>query len=258
MPLADWIHKYPQVQQLLQQPDEVLEYTVDAEQTHGGATMDGRTRAMRDITAGYVLQRLHDDSTLAACWCYIDERYVPWIIGLVDGEVCGLASACEARYGVLIESHYIKLNDLPASRATFDHEAGWSEGLCLSVQHWGGMQLTFQQHEDMSSTVLLTTRESGDDMPVDVHVPYAVLNEYLACTLQDPATWVTRPRWIRNPAPHDFLCVPMTHNDGTIMQCLRPLHHSDDLRMLDAEKTRWLATVRDDVLRQVYALFASR
>jgi hypothetical protein len=29
MPLADWIHKYPQVQVLLQQPEEVLEYEVD-------------------------------------------------------------------------------------------------------------------------------------------------------------------------------------------------------------------------------------
>jgi len=30
MPLDDWIAKYPQVQALLQQPDEVLEYEVDA------------------------------------------------------------------------------------------------------------------------------------------------------------------------------------------------------------------------------------
>ncbi len=29
MPLEDWIAQYPQVQALLQQPDEVLEYTVD-------------------------------------------------------------------------------------------------------------------------------------------------------------------------------------------------------------------------------------
>jgi hypothetical protein len=32
MPLADWIHKYPQVQALMQQPDDQLTYTVD--ETH--------------------------------------------------------------------------------------------------------------------------------------------------------------------------------------------------------------------------------
>jgi hypothetical protein len=31
MPMHDWIHKYPQVQTLLQQPDEVLDYAVDGE-----------------------------------------------------------------------------------------------------------------------------------------------------------------------------------------------------------------------------------
>jgi hypothetical protein len=257
MPMNDWIAKYPQVAKLLQQPDEGIEYAVDGEQTHGGDMMDGRTRAMRDITAGYVLQRLHDASTLVACWCHVDERYVPWIIGMVDGEVCGLPSACEARYGVVIESPYLTLNELPASRATFTDHAGWSEGVSLSIEYWGGMCLTFQQYEDMSSGVFLSASKNCDDEPVDVHVPFAVLNEYLACTQQDPATWGARPGWIRNPAPHDFLFATVVHDDGTtMMKDLRRLTDGDDLRMLAADTNRWLATIQDDVLRQVYALFA--
>jgi hypothetical protein len=212
--------------------------------------MDRQAQLMRDITADYVLDRLHNNSTFAACWCHVDERYVPWIIGLVDSEVCGSQGECDARYGVVIDSPYTTVLFLPAVRATFEEHSRLPERLCLSIKHWGGIDFIFEQYADMSSGVSFSADETGADNPIDVHIPFAVLNEYLACTLQDPATWVDRTGWIRNPDPQDLFRACMALN--------RDMETDDCMRLFRMDTNRWLATVRDDVLRQVHALFASR
>jgi hypothetical protein len=171
---------------------------------------------------------------LFACWCTTDDFGCPWVLGLFDEDFGGRVSLY-GRHAALITSPVVTLTDLPVSRTHFC-DAGWADGLCLTVEHYSGMDITFTQHADGSGSVFLDAHEGINGAPCCLVVPYHVIAEYLACTTDDPTWWHERPAWMRNPRPYDT---------------------APDL-MLDTEqqyaaKARWFATIQEELLQRLVA-----
>jgi hypothetical protein len=181
---------------------------------------------------------------LFACWCTVDVTNMPWALGLIDEDFCPYPGPYE-RHAALITSPILTLTELPACRAGF-RATPWSDGLCLTFEHYSGMEVTFHQYHDGSGGVHLGVRDGCDGYPVEVTVPYAIVGEYLACTAVDPTRWHERPGRVRNPRPFDVLEAVASHYAQT---------GDSELGWQRAATDQWFATIKDELLQRIVATF---
>jgi hypothetical protein len=174
---------------------------------------------------------------LFACWCTVDALGHPWALGLFD-EDWSRSVSLFGRHSALITSPVVTLKDLPVCRTDF-RETPWpkGEGLCLTVEHYTGMDLTFHYYPDGSGGVSLSVRDGcGGGEPCHLTLPYAAIREYIECTTIDPTRWHERPAWIRSPRPYNI-----RHNMML------------DLELQAAAENHWFMTHQEELLRRVAA-----
>ena len=175
----------------------------------------------------------HAHPDLFACWCTVDDCGCPWVLGLFDEDFGGRISIY-GRHVALITSPIVTLKDLPVSR-TYLRDAGWTEGVCLTTDHYSGMDITFHHHPDGSGSVHLSAREGVESYPCKLVLPYTVIAEYVTCTTCDPTRWHERPAWIRNPRPY-------TSGD-----------RNWDWRQEQAAQDRWFVAHQEELLQRIVA-----
>ena len=197
--------------------------------------------ARKQNTIYWGLQVFHAHPDLFACWVTTDETNTPWAIGLADEDFDGAISIYGRHVG-LITSPVLTVRDLPACRTDF-RQTSWpaSGGLCLTLEHYSGMHITFHLHADGSGAIFFSVKDGCDGYPLHVSVPDSVITEYIACTDVDPTRWHERPGWVRNPRPFNDHEAAMRHYQQT-----------GDLSMdwQYAEKGRWFDTVKDELARR--------
>jgi hypothetical protein len=185
------------------------------------------------------LRVFHTYPDLFAYWCCVDATNMPWALGLFDEDLSRTLSIY-GRHGALITSPIVTLTDLPPCRADF-RDAKWPKDLCLTVEHYSGMDLTFHHYADGSGCVHLGVRDGCDGESVTLCVAAAVITEYLTCTTVDPTRWHERPGWVRNPRPYNAFEASPRHYEAT---------GDLDLAWDRADKDRWFATVQDERTRR--------
>ena len=182
------------------------------------------------------LRVFYTDPDLFACWCAVDDTNMPWALGLFDEDFSRTISIY-GRHGALITAPAMTFRDLPVGWADFS-DAGWREGLCLTVEHYSGLDTTFKQYADGSGSVYLSAHAGCDGEPFHVTVPDAVIAEYLTCTTVDPTRWHERPGWVRNPRPYNRFEADHLHYQQT---------GDVDWRWSRAQTDQWFDTVKDEL-----------
>jgi hypothetical protein len=202
---------------------------------------DDSDDARKQNTVYWGLHVFHAHPDLFACWVAVDETNTPWAIGLSDEDFDG-AISIYGRHVALITSPVLTLKDLPACRTHFQQTPRpASAGLCLTVEHYSGMHITFHQHADGSGAVYFSVQDGCEGYPLHVTVPYSVITEYLACTDVDPTRWHERPGWVRNPRPFN--------EHEAVYQHYRETGDLDMAWQL-AATDQWFDTVKEELARR--------
>jgi len=105
-------------------------------------------KARQAAAIGWGLHVFHAHPDLFACWCLVDKTNIPWALGLFDEGFSDTINIY-GRHGALITSPVLTLEALPVCRADF-HDAGWEDAVCLTVEHYSGMEMTFHYFPDCS------------------------------------------------------------------------------------------------------------
>jgi hypothetical protein len=187
------------------------------------------------------LQVFRKDPDLFACWCTVDALGCPWALGLFDEDFGGRISLY-GRHMALITSPVVTLSDLPVRR-THLSDAGWSNGLCLTLEHYSGINITFHHYPDGSGSAMLSAREGIGGEPCELVIAPPVITEYLTCTTCDPTRWHERPAWIRNPRPYDM----------GVHRLYRQQSPRVAIEQEAAAKARWFATIQEELLQRIVA-----
>jgi hypothetical protein len=145
---------------------------------------------------------IRDHPELFAVYCAL-EGGTPWALGLIDDDFADNPGPW-GRHAVMLATPALTVDDLPAQRAQWtDHSS--EHGVCLSVDHFTGLSCTLLSHPDGSGSLALDATENLGVGILRLHVPYALVTEYLTCLSLDPTTWHERPSWVRNPRPVERL-----------------------------------------------------
>jgi hypothetical protein len=185
---------------------------------------------------------------LFACWCGVDDDGIPAALGFFDQDFGGRLSIYDNRHVALIAAPTVTLEDLPVSRDVLK-DVGWPStyGQCLTLEHFTGMDLTFHHHPDGSGCVHLSAHiDWVDGSLCQLHLPYSVITEYLACLTCDPTRWHERPGWVRSPRPHDArVDVPLKRIEDV----------NEEMARGRREEARWFASVQDELFQRIIATF---
>jgi hypothetical protein len=106
------------------------------------------------------------------------------------------------------------------------------------------MSCTLHHYADGSGCLIVDAKDNPGMSILTLHVPYAVITEFMTCLTLDPTTWHTRPGWVRSPRPFQ-----QTY-EGGLPDFDTYMHAEDDRRY------QWFAGIYDELVAACVRTFA--